>query len=564
MLKKIENDIVFFSGNVTFKLYDCLWRKYILPLRTKIQELKRDPTHAYLPHDDPDYRMRFIKLRQFATYYQAEQNTFIQIPIFEIDTYLKNEYFHNIVLAAPMLAFSVIDYFDDDRVINSRADIERLVNKFCLTNTLTPVNDENAYQLNTCFDIMKKMDDATKYIIEAAIVNAFYFVPDITKFVSEFATKEYYYQDCASMNIQYKYDVYGLYVPVMDGDKKRLVLETIILIDKRKDETTYVFQNTYEHWDVIRNTYINWTRSMGSMYEHQLGSNVYVQATLFHMRQTMDGKHPLSVMMIPFFEGVYYTNSVFVDFGISVANTQDDFVNRYMAHVELFDISNQSMIAALKHLHENDGHKILNYDIALTENGIDDIYFEQKEILKELYDMIKELVTNIINHFYVTDHHLKTDPELRDLFLSMTKDFPFLGDFNVRENVISFFTNIIYLSSVRHSQSHINFTYLNDYHDYALRKTNFNMILNKLESHIPLEEKDLYSTTTDFYSKYSSGMYPSVPLNLFGSNYKNLYTDRQVQRYFKTMKNKFNALKRNTQRNNYTEFLFRLQNSNTI
>ena len=117
------------------------------------------------------------------------------------------------------------------------------------------------------------------------------------------------------------------------------------------------------------------------------------------------------------------------------------------------------MIDSLRLIHMADGHKILNYEIALGENGIDDIYFEQKDLLQALYDMILELVTNIINYYYITDDYLPRDTELRDLFLSMTKDFPFLGDFSIRENVINFFTNVIYLSSVRHSQSHINFTY---------------------------------------------------------------------------------------------------------
>lgn len=561
MLKKIENDIVFYTGTVSFKIYDGLWRKYILPAYTKIKENKRSPTEAVLPYNDPDYRLRYINIRQQATYYQAEQNTFIQIPIFELGTFLDKEYFNNIVLAAPMLIFSVIDYYDDGRVINTREDIDNIVNKFGLVNTLTPVTDENAYQLNTCFDIMKKLNNKMK--VQKYLLDAVYFIDDINAFKNDFNSKEYYYQDCSSMNKQYGYDVYGLYVPIMDGTRKRLLLETIILIDKRKELLAYVFQHTYEHWYIVRNTYINWTRSMGSMYQHQLGSNVYVQSTLFHLRQTMAPNHPLAIMMKPFFEGVYYTNGVFTDFGISIADTQEKQVNRYMAHVELFDVSNETMRESLRLIHEEDGYKILNYEIALKENEVDDIYFEQKELLQQLYDMIKELVTNIINYYYV-DGNLQRDPEIKALFLSMTNDFPFLNDFTVDDNAILFFTNIIYLSSVRHSQSHINFAYLNNYYDYALRKTNITMILNKLHSGLAFQEADLYSTTTDFYSKYSSGMYPSVPLNLFGTNYKNLFTDREVQGYFKTLKRKFNYLKDNTEKDNYSAFVFRAQNSNTI
>jgi hypothetical protein len=560
MLKKIENDIVFYAGTVSFRIYDSLWRKYILPAYTKIKEKRRDPVDAVLPYNDPDYRLRYINLRQQATYYQAEQNTFIQIPIFELGTFLDKEYFNNIVLAAPMLIFSVIDYYDDGRVIHTQEDIDNIVNKFGLVNTLTPLTDENAYQLNTCFDIMKKVDTILQKYINSFLLDATYFCSD--HFRDNFITKEYYYQDCSSMNRQYGYDIYGLYTPIMDGTKKRLLLETIILIDQRSDTKTYVFQNTYEHWYIVRNTYINWTRSMGSMYEHQLGSNVYVQSTLYHLRQTMAPNHPLVIMMTPFLEGVYYTNGVFTDFGISISNTEDKHVNRYMAHVELFDVSNETMRESLRLIHEEDGYKILNYEIALKENEIDDIYFEQKESLQQLYDMIKELVTSVITYYY--NGNLQRDPELKALFVSMSKDFPFLNDFTTGVNAILFFTNIIYLSSVRHSQSHINFAYLNNYYDYALRKTNFTLLLNKLYSNIPFQECDLYSTTTDFYSKYSSGMYPSVPLNLFGTNYKNLFTDREVQGYFKTLKNKFNDLKHNTERNNYFEYLNRMQNSNTI
>ena len=309
---------------------------------------------------------------------------------------------------------------------------------------------------------------------------------------------------------------------------------------------------------------MNWVRTMSSIYEHQLGSNIYCQSILLHLRQTMASNHPLTLMMNPFLEGVYFTNSVFTNVGISVVDTSDGFFNRYIDKVELFDLSDKTMIDALQSIHLKDGYKLLNYGIVLNENGIDDIYFEQKELLWSLYEMILDLVTNIFTFYYPDDEALNKDVELKDFYNNIKKDFPFLEDLQIRNNAITFFTNIIYLTSIKHSKIHTNYSYLSSFNDYAIRKTSFDMLLNKLDNDMPLVEADLYSTMKDCYSRYGSGLYPSVPLNLFGSNYKNIFTDREVQRYFKDIKRQLKILKRNTVRNNYTEFLFRLQNSNTI
>lgn len=48
MLKRIENDILFYTGYKSFKIYDTLWRETLLPLLTKIQENRREPTRACL------------------------------------------------------------------------------------------------------------------------------------------------------------------------------------------------------------------------------------------------------------------------------------------------------------------------------------------------------------------------------------------------------------------------------------------------------------------------------------------------------------------------------------
>lgn len=567
MLKKIGNDLSFYTGYITFRAYDSVWRKAALPMYTKLKENLRSPTEARLPQNDPDYRLRYILLRQNAQHYQAIEHTFMNIPTFELNTFLKKEFNSNIILASPTLSFSILDYLNDGRIINSKEDIHKIVKKFGLIDSMTQLTDYNAYQLNPAIDILKILDDQTRETLSGLFDGADLHVINAEQFINEFNDKTYYFQDCTAINKQFDYDVYGLYVPYQDDDNnKRLQLETIVLVDRRRDiKKTYVFQNNFPQWEIIRNNYINWTRSMSSIYEHQLGSNVYCQSTLFHMRQTLASNHPITLLMQPFMEGVYFTNKVFTDFGISIADTQTSETNRYMGRVELFDLSNQTMIKALHYIHETDGHKLLDYETVYQENGIDDIYFDQKQLLEDLYEIVLQLVTNVFDHYYQLDEDYQKDCELRDFYFSIKNDLPFVKDLQQKENAISFFTNIIFLSSIRHSKNHINYAYLNSFYDYGLRKTNFDLLLNKLENDMSLVEQDCLSTIGDFYSRYSSGIYPSVPINLFGTGYKNIFTDKAVQQFFTEVTEKLSQLRKNTpERNNYTEFLFRLQNSNTI
>lgn len=565
MLKKIGNDLSFFTGYLTFRTYDSIWRKATLPMYSKLKENLRKPTKACLPQNDSDYRLRHTLIRQNARHYQSIKNTFINIPTFELNTFLKKEFHSNIILASPTLSFSVLDYLNDGRIINSDKDIRKIVKKFRLIDSMTRLTDYNAYQLNPAIDILKILDDNTRNNLSKLFDNAIFYSLDVESFVNEFNDKKYYFQDCDAINKQFNYEVYGLYIPYDDNGKKRLQIETIILVDRRTDNTkTYVFQSNFSQWEIIRNNYINWTRTMSSVYEHQLGSNVYCQNTLYHMRKTLAKNHPITVLMKPFMEGVYFTNKVFTSFGISIADTENEVVNRYMDRVELFDLSNQTMTQALDYIHKTDGYKLLDYAKVYHENGIDDIYFEQKQLLENLYQIVFDLVTNVFEYYYQSTEDYVKDNELRDFYLSVKNDLPFIEDLQEKNNAVKFFSNIIFLSSIRHSKNHINYAYLNSFYDYALRKTNFDLLLDKLDNDILFDEKDCLSTVGDFYSKYSSGIYPSVPINLFGSGYKNLFADKEVQKFFTDVTNKLNQLKKNTERNNYTEFLFRLQNSNTI
>ena len=531
----------------------------------------RKPVHAVLPQHDPDFRLRYTLLRHQAMYFETFSKkagqTFVEMPLFQTITYISREFFPNILLVGSVLIFSVVDYFNDGRVLNSREDIERIVKKFHLIDDFVPITDESCYELNTAFEIMKKITKEKRAQLVDRISHAKYFTVDKRKFIKNFNDTEYYYQECNYINETQTFDVDGLFVPYLSDGKKKLRLNTIILTNKKIESyPTFVFQKTDHQWNVVRSNYINWTRSLASILLHQLGSNVYCPSVLQHMRNSLAETHPITILMKPFFEGVYFTNNVFLSFGISIGNTEQELVNSYMHRVELFDLSNDTMITALKSMHTSEGKYLLNYPLMMKAHKLEDIHFTQKELLEKTYDMVLELVSNVISYYYKSENDYRLDTELADFAIRIAKDYPFVGDIKCRDELIVFLTNIIYLSSIRHSQSHMNFCYLANFYEYALRKTDLDMLLDKLkmEDDPVFPESMLFSTVGDFYSRYSSGVYPSVPVNLFAGNYENHFDDPNVTAYYNEMVQKFITLRDSVPRNQFTEFMYRMEKSNTI
>ena len=84
--------------------------------------------------------------------------------------------------------------------------------------------------------------------------------------------------------------------------------------------------------------------------------------------------------------------------------------------------------------------------------------------------------------------------------------------------------------------------------------------MDKLETspEFIFDESYLFSSVTDFYSRYTSSLYPSVPINLFGHGYVNLFDDDKVNGFFKDMNLKFKKIQNKyiNIRNQYNEFLF--------
>jgi hypothetical protein len=205
----------------------------------------------------------------------------------------------------------------------------------------------------------------------------------------------------------------------------------------------------------------------------------------------------------------------------------------------------------------------MDYGNSHKNNGIDDIYFEQRSYMDQLFEIIRTMVHGIIDCYYKSDEDVINDPELIS-FYNIFKDlFPEFGKISVRV-VKKIFTDIVYLASVRHSESHINYYYLFNLTDLPVRKTNTKVILDQINrGEIPIET-DVYSSYRDFYNSITSGLYPTVPLNIFGYGMSNRFDNPVAQKYLDDLMPQYNQIKANTPRTPMTEFVFVMQNSNTI
>lgn len=567
-VKRILNDLIFFASYLTFLIYDTVWRLILLPLLEFVKDICRTPVHACLPQRDPNQSMRFVLQRNDATYYRPEPEGFIHVPEFRYFIFVLKEFFINIILASPLLLFSIFNFFNDGRVIKNKTQLKSLVRSFWLKDSFEEITDDNCYELNTAFEIIKKLssDTVLQNKIHALVSQSISYNANVQEVLENIGLNKYYTHDCTPINDTQPFDVYGLFVPyTTDKGQNRLTLKVIVQADKINSKV-YIFVPCDKNWIIMRNNYINWIRTYSSVYLHQLGSNVYCSNALYHIKTTLSESHPLCVMMKPFLEGIYLTNNVFMDFGINNVYHEDTLANQYMSSVELFDVSNDTMVTALKEVHNKYGKTILDYPSIFAANQIKDIDFSQKEHLEKLYQIIYDLVESIVSHYYKHCDDMTGDYELQAFIRRLTEDLQIINILD-KNDLIKYFANIIYLASVRHSQSHVNFGYLASHNDYGLRKTNIvvlNNILNSDPEYV-FDETFLYSTYGDFYSKYTSALYPSVPVNRFGQGYGNLFTDQKVNGYFVKMTDKLNKIIAGIKhRNNFSEFMFRLQNSNTI
>jgi hypothetical protein len=144
--------------------------------------------------------------------------------------------------------------------------------------------------------------------------------------------------------------------------------------------------------------------------------------------------------------------------------------------------------------------KYMDYSNIHRVNQIEDIYFEQKNILMHCIRS-HNMFSNIIDYYYESNEDsLKKDYEFSEFYAQFQTKFQEFApkcDIHTMKKIL---TDIIFESSVRHSESHTNYFYLYNFYDLPTRKTNTRLILNKINLGEKVSHRDLYSTYGNLYS----------------------------------------------------------------
>lgn len=543
LIRKILNNIVLYVCNKLYNFYSLFWMDTGRIYLKKTKNYLRRPTEVILPQYDENFKMRSILLRTKRLYYQY-YDLFIKLPIINVLMMFTMESNINLIFALPLILVGILNFGYDGRDIKSEKDIEKIVKTYGLDNDLPTITDENCYELNVHFDILKKIDKKGKSFVKTCLKNTNCIKYNGNVNVVLKNLNNYYYQDCWCINDKRSYDIVGLFESYFDENQlKKLKLTTIVIYDKLRD-LSYLFVNNDENWTVIRNTYINWSRSNSTNLMHQLGNTSYPASFLYYVKHNLSYNHPLYLLIDSFMSLVY--------FGSNTILIGDVPKNDYISQVELNDMQNNESLHALRELHKNYGKSMLNYPEILEQNQIDDIYFTQKETLDYMFKIQKKLVTEVFDYYYKSEEDFKNDVELKSLFDGAKEDFSFL-EYD-KNSMIVLFTNIIFLSTARHVQTHLHRQNLCD---YGLIKTNIEIILNELYMNKTkiFEKNFLYSSYSNLYLLYTLLKTGELPIEAFGYEYINLYKDENVTKFFKTMSDDFFKLKNSLKLNHYTKYI---------
>jgi hypothetical protein len=543
------NDLLFRINYTIYLFYDTYWTNYFLIWLETCKDFLRTPINASLPRDDPEIRDRQIKKNKLCGLIEC--------------VLWSKELFMNLFMTFPLFLAIIFNYPEDDRSIRSRKEMGRIVENLEIRNNFLDISDYNAYQLNTAFDIMKKIGPNEAIIIKDMIYKSKVTCTDVDKLVD--VIDECYFQDCRALNMTQSFDIYAIYHPVFDKCKRKRLRLIAITVDYKPTNVSFTFGPRDPDWITVRNNYINWSKSVSSFMIGLLGSNIYCTIVLNSMINNLSPKHPIYIMLKQYLAGNCHTTvggiSLFTKascYGVCSVTCSEKCLNTE----NIFDQQSDNIKIPLKMVHEKYCEFILNYPSMLTYQKTDNIYFEQKESLKLLHCIIEELVSKIMNHYYVFRDDFMRDTELHNFYRGISIYFVHLS--YTKKDMINLLTGIIFLASVRNSQQHANSSFFSDVYDYGLIQTNIGLFLENIIANDGLETSKSYnfSSVSDFYRKYSETVFQSVPITYFRLNNNNLYCDKKVNRYFKEMSRKVSTLIKKTPRNNYTEYLFRLQKSN--
>ena len=536
-----------FNSSVAFKIGGFLFRFYyffylaLLPWYESISDMFRWPTSATLSNYLFWRNFNGILLKiQRLLYTRHPGVTWISIVSFNILTYILLELNLIFVACLPLNIFTLFPYIGSE-VCDDKKIIE-LANDYAQNKNTPRLTDENMYQITTAFEVLQRLDDGVRR--ELTVLCNDKNLPILQNLLN--SSSELYIHNLLDWIKFLSYGSAAIYHKV----NGRMVPDLIIF--SYNGEWSEYTPKTAK-WVGARGVFSNMLKTHSSLLLHQFASNIYVSSIFYHTKTQLSFYHPVHVLLDPFMHNLYVSTAIFLETGLGPIKT-NNIINKIATNFHYFEILNTSIIDFLHYLHKKYGWSIMEYDLILKRNEIDDVKFEQKESLMEIYKILKEMIHEVIDHYYKSVEYIRRDSELMAWYtaisIEMGERFP--KELTV-ESLKSIILNTAFCSSVRHSQSHTNSSVL--YHPL-----DFNRRMSRVDLFIKGEE--IISTCGDVYKDLAIASIPTVPYNIFGRGVGNRYRG-PVQDIMNRFTKKVEEYKKREIHSVWTEYIYLLERSNT-
>lgn len=538
--KNFIDELTFGSYILSYNITESqINQKFLSALYKFINKISKQ-SRPVLPQDDENKKKRYVELNINKYNYPIDLDGITPMTKFNWKTYLFKEFSLPQVFGLTFLAPVISNRFlSRDEITED--DVKRLLKKFKLPNNTERLNENNVYLKKNAYESLKLVLQEERSL--------YGLVDD---------TNEYYVDDFLDIEQQgYFFPVCGIFIK--NSDNSLTLIKIIVKYNGYKLE----FDNTNKNWNLIMKVYNNMIKDLCSSLVHQVCSNQYAYTIFMNTRRNLHEKHPISKLLSVFFNGIYYTQKTFSSLGFTDSTHQTDPYTNYVGSFLMFDIQNSENTNIETGMYKRYGWSLMRFKEFVQKRGVDKLNIPQMTIMLELYDVFHDFVHKIVYNVYSSEDRLIEDYELANWLRENKKTFHDMYEQSIdREQLTNILTDIIYVCSVRHWQSHVNSYYLYNVLDFPRRGTRMDFIFEDLLLDKQIVD-DTAFTTFDFYHYFMSIYVTSAVLEKFDDAIDYLYrNDSEKREIVKEFKSNFNNIIDNLERKDYTELFFRLQISN--
>ncbi|AYV76148.1 MAG: putative lipoxygenase [Terrestrivirus sp.] len=493
-----------------------------------------------LPQDDKDPKKRYVELNINKYNYPIDIDGITPMTKFNWKTYLLKEFSLPQVVGLGFLSPVISNRFLSRDPI-TEDDVKRLLKKFKLPNNTDRLNENNVYLKKNAYESLKYVSDDERSKYGLPNDNNVYYVDDFL----DIEQQGYFFPTC------------GVFIKNADNS---LTLINIIIIYNGYDLR---FDSTSKNWNLMMKIYNNSIKNFGSSLVHQMCSNQYIYTIFMNTRRHLHEKHPISKLLSVFFDGLYFTQKTFSSLGFTDNQHQTDPSTNYVGSFLMFDIQNSENTIVETEIYKTYGWQIMRFKDFVKNRKVDELNIPQLSIMLKLYDIFHDFVKGIVQNVYDYEDKILEDYELINWLKENKKVFPdmYLSSID-HGKLTSILTDIIFASSVRHWQSHVNSYYMYNVLDFPRRGTRMDYIFGDLLLNKQIDD-DTSFTTLDFYHYFMTIYVTSAVLEKFDDAIAYLFRNDKVK---KEIVNKFRSniknVTNNLERTDYTELFFRLQIAN--